>query len=197
MIEVHESVQGLLFDCDGTLVDSMPMHMKAWEHAITAYNGVWDYDLFYSHSGMVGKDILALYNKKYNLALDGETVLDVKHNYFKKYIGETKPIQIVVDIVERYQNKLPMAVVSGGSLENVHGQLKAIGIFDRFQTILTADDDIKPKPAPDIFLAAAARLGVEPKRCHVFEDGASGLLAAERAGIPATDVRVYLPPLQK
>ena len=115
IIEVPEYIKGLIFDCDGTLVDSMPLHMKAWEHAITQAGGIWDYDFIFSKKGMQGKDILASYNDSFGMNLEVEQTARVKQEYFRKYCAEMKPIDAVVDIVHRYASRLPMAIASGGS----------------------------------------------------------------------------------
>ena len=190
IIEVPEYIKGLIFDCDGTLVDSMPLHMKAWEHAITQAGGVWNYDFIFSKKGMQGKDILALYNKSFGFDLDAEYTARVKQEYFHKHCAEMKPIDTVVDIVHQYASRLPMAIASGGSRENVLLSLKLIGIEEYFATIITADDkDVQPKPSPEIFLEAAKRINVDPKLCQVFEDGDIGLEAARNAGMLGTDIR--------
>jgi HAD superfamily hydrolase (TIGR01509 family) len=189
-IEVPEYIKGLIFDCDGTLVDSMPLHMKAWEHAITQSGGVWNYDFIFSKKGMQGRDILASYNKSYGTDLDLEYTTRVKQEYFFKHCVEIKPIDAVVEIVRRYASQLPMAVASGGSRENVMLSLQLAGITQYFAAIVTADDrDVLPKPSPEIFLEAAKRINVEPQLCQVFEDGDVGLVAARKAGMLATDIR--------
>jgi len=191
-IEVPDYIKGLIFDCDGTLVDSMPLHMKAWEHAITQAGGEWNYDFVDSKKGMPGKDILALYNKHFNAHLDMEHTARLKHEYFHKHFEEMKPIDAVVDIVHRYESKLPMAIASGGSRENVLLSLKLIGIRQYFEVVITADDkDVQPKPSPEIFLEAARRINIAPQFCQVFEDGEMGLEAARKVGMLATDIREY------
>ena len=189
-IEVPGFIKGLIFDCDGTLVDSMPLHMKAWEYAITQAGGKWDYDFIFSKKGMQGQDILALYNKTFGANLDAKTTAHIKQQYFFTHCKEMKPIQPVVDIVHRYTSRLPMAVASGGSLENVMMSLDLIGLKDYFSVIITADDDdVLPKPSPEIFLEAARRMNIFPEFCQVFEDGDIGLEAARKAGMMATDIR--------
>jgi HAD superfamily hydrolase (TIGR01509 family) len=188
-IVVPNSVKGLIFDCDGTLVDSMPLHMKAWEHVIRSQGGPWDYDFFFSSKGTPEKKIVAMFNERFCRTLDpGETV-KIKHEYFWAHLEELKPIPHVVEIVRKYAGVLPMAVASGGTRKNVDLQLEIIQLKQFFDVVLSADDDVKPKPAPDIFLEAARRLGVEPKFCQVFEDGDFGLEAARAAGMFPTDVR--------
>jgi beta-phosphoglucomutase-like phosphatase (HAD superfamily) len=191
-IEVPGFIRGLIFDCDGTLVNSMPLHMKAWEYAVTQEGGIWDYEFFFSKKGMQEKDIVESYNTKNYLQLNSAKTVEAKHSYFRLHRNESTPIRPVVDLVFQYNTVLPMAVASGGIREIVHFQLASLGIEHYFKVILTADDDIKPKPHPDIFLEAASRLGVQPHLCQVFEDGDLGLQAAEKAGMMATDVRLFL-----
>jgi len=184
-------IRGLIFDCDGTLVDSMPLHMKAWEHVIRMKDGPWDYDFFFSKKGMPERSIVNLYNKHYALQLDPGGTVNLKHEFFRARASELKPISYVVEIVCRYKGILPMAVASGGTRENVLLELNSLGIESFFQAIVSADDDIRPKPSPDIFLEAARRIGVAPELCQVFEDGDLGLEAARRAGMLPTDIRNY------
>jgi HAD superfamily hydrolase (TIGR01509 family) len=191
-LEVPSYIKGLIFDCDGTLVDSMPLHMKAWEYAVVQSGAVWNYDFIFSKKGMPGKDIIELYNQHFPMQLSFNDTMKLKQNYFSTHRKDFQPIQPVVEIVLRYKDKLPMAVASGGTLENIELQLQSLGIRTLFQAVVTADDDVKPKPAPDIFLEAAKRIGIPPEYCQVFEDGDLGLEAAIKAGMMATDVRPFL-----
>jgi beta-phosphoglucomutase-like phosphatase (HAD superfamily) len=187
--EVPQYIKGLIFDCDGTLVDSMPLHMRAWEHAITSLGGCWDQEFFISKKGMPEEDIVALYNASFAVSFDRVATVKAKHRFFRAHASEFKPIPSVVEVVLNHRGVLPMAVASGGVRENVDLELEALHIRSLFQAILTADDAIRPKPAPDIFLEAAKRLGVPPQFCQVFEDGDLGLEAARAAGMLPTDVR--------
>ena len=192
VIEVPPHVKGLIFDCDGTLVDSMPLHMKAWEHAIAKAGALWNYDFFYSKKGMESEDIVTLYNKQFGTTLDPRETVRVKHDFFRRHGSEFKPIGPVLDVVRRYHGVLPMAVASGSNRENVHAELEAIGVRGLFEAIVTADDNVIPKPDPGIFLETATRIGVPPNLCQVFEDGDLGLEAAQKAGMVATDIRLFL-----
>ena len=188
-IEVPDYIKGLIFDCDGTLVDSMPLHMKAWEYVITSRGGPWDLDFFNSKKGMPEAKIVALYNAEFAHTHNPDEIVHTKHEYFRAHASEFKPIAHVVDVVLRYRDILPMAVVSGGVREIVELELDALHIKHFFKVILTADDDIRPKPAPDLFLEAARGIGVAPDLCQAFEDGDLGLEAARLAGMLATDIR--------
>lgn len=186
---VPPHIRGLIFDCDGTLVDSMPLHMEAWKYVLGKIGAVWDYDFFFSKKGMEETSIVKLYNDHAGVSLDPFQIVRAKHEYFQSHIAGSRPIVPVVDIARRYHTILPMAVASGGTRANVEGQLKAIGILHLFPTIVTADDAVRAKPDPEIFLVTADRIGVVPRLCQVFEDGEAGLDAARKAGMYATDIR--------
>jgi len=191
-ILIPDKIKALIFDCDGTLVDSMPMHMEAWEKAFDRVGADYDRDLLFSFKGMKETDVISSYNLHYSTNLDPEQMVKIKHEFLSRKIHDVKPIELTVRLANRYNKKLPMAVVSGSPKKIVHPELTAVGIIELFETILTADDPFKPKPAPDIFLEAAKRLGVEPQYCQVFEDGDPGLESARNAGMLATDIRPYL-----
>ena len=192
MISVPEYIRGLIFDCDGTLVDSMPLHMKAWEEAVHLFGANFDPEFFFSKKGMRSKDIVAQFSLQSGKPLNGADVVRLKDNFFLQHIADVMPLPIVVDVVRRYHKILPMAVASGGGREIVERELQVTGIVNFFDVILTADDPFKPKPFPDLFLEAARRIGVQPSLCQVFEDGDLGLQAAENAGMLATDIRPFM-----
>ncbi|HTX19025.1 MAG TPA: HAD-IA family hydrolase [Bacteroidota bacterium] len=182
-------IRGLIFDCDGTLVDSMPLHMRAWEHSVTTQGGRWDLDFFFSKKGVPDKAIVAGYNAEFGYHLDLAKTTALKDDFFRSRGDQLAPVSCVVDIAKHYHGILPEAVASGGTRANIDFQLNALGIASLFDVIVSADDGIPPKPNPDIFLEAARRLGVAPTLCQVFEDAEIGLEGARRAGMLATDVR--------
>jgi HAD superfamily hydrolase (TIGR01509 family) len=192
LIPVPDDIKGLIFDCDGTLVDSMPLHMKAWEEAVHLFGANFDPEFFFSKKGMRSKDIVAQFSLQSGKPLNGADVVRLKDNIFLQHIADVMPVPIVVDVVRRYHKILPMAVASGGGREIVERELQVTGIVNFFDVILTADDPFKPKPFPDLFLEAARRIGVQPSLCQVFEDGDLGLQAAENAGMLATDIRLFM-----
>ena len=192
-LEVLAGVRGLVFDCDGTLVDSMPLHMDAWENSLRRHGGSYDHGFFFSRKGMGEEEIVAQYNALFRRALDVRTVVADKHRHFRRRLGSLKPIPQVADLARRHEGVLPMAVVSGGKREIVLRELEVTGLRRLFRVVLTADDPFRQKPSPDMFLEAARLLGVAPASCQAFEDGDLGLQAASAAGMRATDVRPFLP----
>ena len=188
-IHIPPNIRGLIFDCDGTLVDSMPLHMEAWKAAFMKYDVYYNEDFLFSLKGMKETEIIDLYNKKFNTILNPQQMVNAKHKFFIENISSVKRIEQIVQIAEHYYEKLPLAVVSGSVSKIVTLELKAIGIINLFKVILTADDPYKPKPSPDIFLATASILNLNPKSCLVYEDGDAGLEAASRAGMETDDIR--------
>lgn len=191
-MRVDPKVKGLIFDCDGTLVDSMPKHMIAWREAILSFNVDCDDDYLFSLKGMKEEDIVECYNKKFGLNLNPKDVVSRKLEFFMKYIDSVEEIKAVTDIAREFKGKLPLAVVSGSHRSTVERELRGTGLIDLFDVILTGDDPFKPKPNPEIFFEAARRINVDPEQCQVFEDGDSGLEGARKAGMIATDIRLYL-----
>jgi len=167
----------------------MPLHMSAWEQAVTSRGGPWNYEFFFSRKGTPERKMVELYNRQFDLSLDPADTVRYKHELFRARSHELRPVQHVLQVVRKYHGALPMAVASGGTRRNVLMQLQVLGIENCFGVVLTADDKVKPKPAPDIFLEAAKRMGIDAEYCQVFEDGDLGLEAARAAGMLATDVR--------
>ncbi|MEZ4703063.1 MAG: HAD family phosphatase [Rhodothermales bacterium] len=192
MILVPEHIRGLIFDCDGTLVDSMPLHWECWHETFAAFGATCPHEFLDELKGVPTDGIISRYNARFGTTIDVWQFTEAKEERAREKLLTVKPIPVVTDVVERYRGKLPMAVASGGPNATVTLSLRVIGLLDRFQTVVTADDPVKPKPSPDIFLEAARRLGVAPEQCQVFEDGDLGIQAALEAGMIATDIREYL-----
>jgi HAD superfamily hydrolase (TIGR01509 family) len=176
---------GFIFDCDGTLADSMPLYHRAWRAALARYGATFDFhwELFMSRAGMSTALTVDGLNLEFGTTLDAALVQAAQHAEFEQLLHEVRPIEVVVEIARSFAGKLPMSVASGGTRLLVERTLELIGVRDLFPVVVVAADVPRGKPEPDIFLLAAERMGVPPERCLVFEDGKPGLLAAERAGM--------------
>jgi HAD superfamily hydrolase (TIGR01509 family) len=191
-ISIAKNIKALIFDCDGTLANSMPIHNQSWHTILAQYGLECDPSFFNPLSGMPTKKIVNLLNKTYNYQLDVDRFAKQRDTHILRNLLNISPITPVVNIVKQNYGKLPMCVASGGDRKNVIATLEAINVLKFFDTVISADDPVKPKPAPDIFLYAAEQMKVEPEFCQVFEDGEMGLSGAKLAGMVVTDVRPWV-----
>jgi len=176
---------GYIFDCDGTLVDTMPLHYRAWAEAMrrAGLKETLSEDLFYSLGGIPTLRVAELIGKHYGLPLDPLKVFHEKESLFLEMQDEMEIIGPVVDFARKMQGKAPLSVASGGPRPIVHKTLELMGLLDLFPILVTPEDVAHGKPAPDMFLLAAKKMGVAPQRCLVFEDAVPGFQAAEAAGM--------------
>ncbi len=180
----------LIFDCDGTLADTMPGHFAAWVAALRAGGGDITEERFYQNAGVTSAAIIDALNKDFGYGLDIPKTVEAKEKMYVEGLHEIQEITAVADIARAHAGKVPMAVASGGLRSVVHATLDALGLRPLFDAVVTAEDVVHGKPAPDIFLRAAELLGVAPEGCIVYEDGAPGIVAARAAGMRVVDVRV-------
>jgi len=184
----------LLFDCDGTLADTMPAHYRAWLEVTEPHGIEFDEDRFYSLGGRPTRDIVATLFAEVGLAVDVDHAAGVKERSFLAQLDRVLPIDPVVDVVRRSRGRVPMAVVTGGYQDVCRRILARVGIADCFDTIVASEDTARHKPDPEPFLEAASRLGARPERCVVWEDSGLGIEAARRAGMHWIDVRSFHTP---
>jgi HAD superfamily hydrolase (TIGR01509 family) len=180
----------LIFDCDGTLADTMPAHYRAWQQVLRPLDMVFAEDRFYSLGGVPTRKIGQLLVAETGRPIDVDQLVKDKENAFLVQIAAVLPIDKVVDIARAARGVQPMAVASGGRRPLVEATLRQIGLLDWFPVIITAEDTTAHKPEPDVFLEAARRLGVPPAHCTVYEDTELGLEAGRLAGMTVVDIRV-------
>ncbi|HEV2207205.1 MAG TPA: HAD-IA family hydrolase [Verrucomicrobiae bacterium] len=184
--------RGLIFDCDGTLADTMPLHWRAWQAITNRYGIHLPVERFYALGGVPSRDILKLLSAEQGLALDHLAVAHEKEAEYLPLIAQVEPINAVVGVARENFGRIPMAVASGGTHKLIGQVLEHLGIAHLFQTIVASEDVQRQKPAPDIFLEAARRIGVPPQFCRAYEDTELGLRAIRAAGMEAVDVRELL-----
>jgi HAD superfamily hydrolase (TIGR01509 family) len=183
-----------LFDCDGTIADSMPLHYLAWKKALGEWNCEFEEKLFYEWGGMPVVEIISSLNKRDGLNMPVETVARRKEELYFELLPRLQAVPEVVEHIEAGHKKIPFAVVSGSTRESVTASLVALNLLERFDAMVCAGDYTKSKPDPEAFLLAAARLGVAPELCLVFEDTEMGIQAAKAAGMASIKVP---PPWQR
>jgi beta-phosphoglucomutase family hydrolase len=182
--------KGLIFDCDGTLANTMPLHWRAWSLITQRHNLHFPEDRFYSLGGVPSRDILKMLAEEQVRSLDHIAVAHEKEELYLPLMTQVEPIHAVVEIAKAHQGKIPMAVASGGTQKIICQVLEHLKIRDLFDAVVTSEMVKNQKPAPDIFLEAARRIGVEPRQCRAYEDTDLGLTAIRAAGMEAVDVRV-------
>ena len=184
----HGSFGAYLFDCDGTIADSMPLHYIAWKKALAEWNCEFDEKLFYAWGGMPIVEIVSTLNKMHSLNMPVEIVARRKESLYYPLLPQLKPVPEVLEHIEAQHGHIPFAVVSGSSKESVTESLRSLGLLDRFDTMVCAGDYQKSKPDPEAFLLAATRLCVAPESCLVFEDTELGIQAATAAGMASVKI---------
>jgi len=191
MFTIPPDVKGLIFDCDGTLADTMPLHLECWRRAMKELGGDLTPDEFWAFAGVPTMRIIEIINERHGYTIDPVAGCELKEKYYVEVVHQVRPIAEVVAVVDAYRGKLPMAVATGGQLAVVTETLKTIGLGGAFEHIVSADDVAHGKPAPDIFLEAARRIDVPAEDCLVFEDADAGIQAARAAGMAFIDVRQF------
>jgi beta-phosphoglucomutase-like phosphatase (HAD superfamily) len=182
------SFQAYLFDCDGTIADSMPLHYVAWSKALAEWNCEFSEDLFYAWGGMPVAKIIARLNEKHGLNMPLDSVSRRKEEFYLEVLPQLKAVPEVLEHIEISYGRIPFAVVSGSTRDSVTASLESLKILDRFDTLVCAGDYQKSKPDPEPFLVAAQKLSVAPGNCLVFEDTDMGIQAATAAGMASVKV---------
>ena len=174
---------GYIFDCDGTLADSMPLHYGAWADTVKKYGGQLPEDLFYALGGWPSNKMVELLNQRFGTSLDPQLVAFEKEHLYVERIATIQPIPEVAEFARQVAAFAKISVASGGVLPVVTRTLETIGFKDFFPVIVTSEQVRRGKPFPDMFLEAAHRMSVHPTDCLVLEDSVAGFEAAAAAGM--------------
>ena len=191
MISLPKQFKAIIFDLDGTLADTMPIHYRACQIVCQEYGFDFPKDYFYQEAGKPTLEVFQNLVKMLGKNLDGNTLGRAKEEKFLELIHTVQPISLVADVARNYKGKVPMAIGSGGQRNSVDLTLKAIGFDEFFDSVVTCDDVVEHKPHPATFLKAAYDMGVSATDCLVFEDGDPGIQAAKSAGMMFVDIREY------
>lgn len=184
-------IKGLIFDLDGTLADTMPIHLKAWSAAGQLYGVDITDKMINDRAGTPTIQVIEQLNELNNWTIDPTEFRWKKNELYlsiKEQAGKVQPIDAVVEIARKYKGVLPMAVGTGSIRSNALSALNDLGITDWFETVVTADDVALHKPHPDTFLEGAKAIGISPKDCLVYEDGPMGIEAALAGGMSVVNI---------
>lgn len=185
-LEVNPKAKALIFDLDGTLADTMPVHFWAYKNILVDFGIDFTPELFATLAGIPAVDTIRKLNDLFGTQMDPEKTGHFKEAEYEKIMHKMKPVEPVAELMKKYHGKLPMAVGTGGYKRLAWKTMKIIGLDKYFDILVSSDDVTHPKPHPETFLKCAGLLGVEPEFCQVFEDGAPGIEAANAAGMMST-----------
>src|ERR1700757_548587 len=177
-----------LFDCDGTIADSMPLHYMAWKRALGEWGCAFPESTFYAWGERPVVEIIRSLNEQNSLEMPVEDVATRKEAYYYEILPQLEAVPEVLEHIEARHGEIPFAVVSGSTRESVTESLRTLRLLDRFETLVCAGDYTNAKPHPEAFLMAAERLGIAPEHCLVFEDTEMGIQAATAAGMASVKV---------
>ncbi len=191
-IKVNPEAKALIFDLDGTLSNSLPVHLATWNKIGEIYGFKFDANILLEMTGRPTIEFAKRVVEQYGLQENPEKIVKIKQQAFRELPHLLQPIKEVEQIVKAYYGKLPMAVGTGASRQSLNIQLKALGFTHYFDITISANDVVNHKPLPDTFLECARLMGKKPEFCQVFEDGDLGIKAAKTAGMIVTDVRPFI-----
>ena len=186
----------IIFDCDGTLVDTAPTHFIAYREVFGSMGISVNWNWYESLLGLTPASLLDRYESEFglNIPCSHAELIQSYSRAFRRNVDRLREIPAVAEVARDWKCIVPLAVASNGGRENVLASLSATRLLDLFSTVVTAEDVHHGKPAPDLFLEVANRLCVAAKRCLVFEDSDEGLAAASVAGMRSFDIRKFLTP---
>lgn len=186
----------LIFDCDGTLVDTAPAHFQAIAQAVATQGHRMDRDWYMARAGLTPDALLdaqethAAERGNPLAPLDRAAIYGTYNQHFHASLNLLQEVALVAGWAREWHGRVPLAVASNGRLANVQASLRVTNLLHLFDHIVSADDVAHGKPAPDIFLEAARRMHVAPADCIVLEDSDEGLAAAAAANMRSVDVRL-------
>ncbi|MEU4533516.1 HAD family phosphatase [Streptosporangium sp. NPDC023825] len=182
----------LVFDCDGTLVDTAAANESAWRTALAGWQVDLDPAWYQARTGLSADRLLAELETETGAELDYQAVRAAALDAYQWLIPTVTPHQTVSAVAQAHRGRVPMAVASGGARQAVEETLRVTGLRPLFDAVVTRDDVRYGKPAPDVYLLAARRLGVAPHACVAYEDTDEGVASALAAGMTVIDVRPSL-----
>lgn len=192
LLDIDPKAKGLIFDLDGTLANSLPVHMECWDVVCDTFGYHFSKETMLEMTGMPTIKFAEYVKEQSGCSFMPEEIAKMKQVEFFKRVEQISLFDPIFSLVLKYHKKIPMSIGTGGSRKSVELMLDWLGIRDYFDYIVTANDVVNHKPDPDTFLECARLMGIEPQFCQVFEDGDMGIRAAQTAGMMVTDVRPFV-----
>jgi len=191
---VEGTFEGLIFDCDGTLVDTAPAHLQALLVGLDAHGLTMAKEWYYPRGGLTPDALMDDYEALLGKPVPRDDIFARYTVAFQAGLEQLREVTVIAEIAREWHGRVPMVVASNGRRENVEASLTVTKLRSLFDCIVAAEDVQRGKPAPDVFLEAARRMGATAAACMVFEDSDEGLEGAHSAGMRAIDIREYFMP---
>ncbi len=185
-LEVYPQAKALIFDLDGTLADTMPVHFHAYKNILVDFGIDFTPELFATLAGVPAVGTILKLNEIFGTNMDAEEIGHYKEREYEKIMYKMKPVEPVVELMKSYYGKMPMSVGTGGYKRLAWKTMEILGLDKYIGILVSAEDVLRPKPFPDTFLKCAEKMGITPEVCQVFEDGDLGIQAAAAAGMMST-----------
>jgi len=190
-LEIHPKAEALIFDLDGTIADTMPVHFRAYKNILRDYGIAFTPELFATLAGIPVTGTIQKINDLFGTQMDPDQVARLKEKEYELIMHKMKPVRPVVDLIKACHSKMPMAVGTGGQKRLAWKTLEILKLDQYFEILVSSEEVKHPKPHPETFLKCAQLLGADPATCQVFEDGEPGMQAAKAAGMMSTLVTDY------
>ena len=177
-------MKGVIFDQDGTMIDNMMVHHRAWQNKLAEIGLDMTLDEVRREIHGINEEILArIFGDRFTVEERRQIAWEKEAKYREIFLPELKLIEGLPELIEKiYSAGIPMGIGTAAPPENVDFVMDNLDLRKYFKSILNAKDVSKGKPDPEIYLKVAAQMGVDPEDCVVFEDTPTGALAADRAG---------------
>jgi len=185
-LDINPNAKALIFDLDGTIADTMPVHFLAYKNILGDFGIDFTPELFATLAGVPAIETIEKLNEQFGTSMNPEEIGHLKEQEYEKMMHKMKPVEPVVQLVKKYHGKMPMSVGTGGYRRLAWKTLEILGLKDYFDILISSEDVKNAKPHPETFLKCAEKMGVDPKDCQVFEDGELGMQAAVSAGMMST-----------